>query len=272
MNCIFCLELNSFNTIEHIIPESLGNDDNLLTNCVCDKCQNYFGKEIESFVLQKTPFAFWRVWYNIKSKKGKLPSINFSLPEKNKGKIPFISKYHDQGVSFTAHSNNIVSVDLANFKIIEDIRNGNKNKFIFNLSPKHLIFIGRFLGKIAIELLAQKNRELSLNKEFDKLRKYVRYGITNSIWPVLNGQLINRLDIWEKIENKNYETRTIYSYSIIEVDNHLIFIFDIGWDRWGIVLNNQFPHPSIIEKLKDNKCKNIKFIYYTDDEWQKSNN
>lgn len=271
MNCIFCLKKGPYNTVEHIIPESLGNDDTLLINCVCDKCQNYFGKEIESFILQKTPFAFWRVWYGIKSKKGKFPSINFSLPKENKGRIPFISKYHDQKVGFTAHSDGSISVDLEDSEMIKNIIDGNKNSFVFNLSPKHLIFIGRFLGKMAIELLAHKDRELSLNVKFDNLRKYVRNGITKSIWPILNGQLIDRLDSWEKMENKNYESRTIYSYSIIEVYNHLIFIFDIGCDRWGIILNNQFPDPSIIENIKDDKCKNIKFIYYTDSEWQKSN-
>jgi len=76
------------------------------------------------------------------------------------------------------------------------------------------------------------------------------------------------LDLWEKTKNKDYESRSIYSYSIIEVNNHLIFIFDIGWDRWGIILNNQFPHSSIIEKIKNDKCKNIKFIYYQDSEWK----
>ncbi len=268
MNCIFCFEKGPYNTIEHIIPESLGNDHALLSDCVCDKCQNYFGREIEDFVLNKTPFAFWRVKYGLKSKKGKLPSINFSLPKENKGRIPFISKYHDQKVGFTAHSDGSISVDLEDSEMIEKINNGIKDKFIFNLSPKHLILIGRFLGKIAIELLAHKDRELSLNTEFNDLRKYVRSGITKSIWPILNGQLTNRLDLWETTKDKDYESRTIYSYSIVEIHNHLILIFDIGWDRWGIILNNQFPHPSIIEKLKDDRCNNIKFIYYKDSEWK----
>ena len=40
MKCIFCSEKGPYNTVEHIIPESLGNDDTLLANCVCDKCQD----------------------------------------------------------------------------------------------------------------------------------------------------------------------------------------------------------------------------------------
>jgi hypothetical protein len=36
--CIFCLEESrNFNTIEHIIPESLGNTEDTLQGVVCDK-------------------------------------------------------------------------------------------------------------------------------------------------------------------------------------------------------------------------------------------
>ena len=56
--CLFCKLESPATTKEHIIPESLGNDDLLLSGEVCDKCQNYFGKEVESYVLAKTPLAF----------------------------------------------------------------------------------------------------------------------------------------------------------------------------------------------------------------------
>lgn len=269
MKCIFCFEIGPYNTIEHIIPESLGNDNILLSNSICDKCQNYFGREIESFILQKTPFAFWRVWYGIKSKKGKLPSIDFTLPQKDKGKIPLVSKHNDQNIGFSSHPDGSISIDIDDIEMINSINNGNKNNFTFVLSPKHIILIGRFLGKIAIELLAYDNRESSLQTALDDLRKYVRFGITKSIWPILNGKLINRLDLWEQNpNNKDEESRTIYTFSFVEVYNHVVFIFDIGWERWGIILNNQFPHPLIIEELQDSKCENLKFIYYQDSEWR----
>ncbi|MDR1748773.1 MAG: HNH endonuclease [Spirochaetaceae bacterium] len=61
MKRIFCKNEGSFKTIEHIIPESLGNDDQIRKNLVCDVCQNYFCKEIENFVLTKTPFAIFQL-------------------------------------------------------------------------------------------------------------------------------------------------------------------------------------------------------------------
>lgn len=82
MNCIFCDSTGPFTTREHIIPESLDNDDLIITGSVCDSCQNYFGKEVEKFVLSKTPFAFWKVIYSIKAKKGVVASVGLSLPSK----------------------------------------------------------------------------------------------------------------------------------------------------------------------------------------------
>lgn len=54
MNCIFCKEESSNSrSIEHIIPESLGNKDHVLPpGIVCDKCNNYFARKIEKKILE----------------------------------------------------------------------------------------------------------------------------------------------------------------------------------------------------------------------------
>jgi len=79
MKCLFCESNGPFNTVEHIIPEALGNDDLVMSGHVCDACQSYFGKEVEKYVLSKTPIGFWRVFLAIRGKKGKLPTIDLSL-------------------------------------------------------------------------------------------------------------------------------------------------------------------------------------------------
>lgn len=43
--------------------------DDILEGCVCDKCQNYLGKEIENYILAKTPFGFWRTIAGTVNKK-----------------------------------------------------------------------------------------------------------------------------------------------------------------------------------------------------------
>ena len=153
MKCIFCNSLGPFNTVEHIIPQSLGNDDEVLLNCVCDKCQNYFGKEIERYVLEKTPLGFWRTHQGIKTKKGKLPSVNLSST-KDKGRFPSESEHHDEGISFSYHEDCSVKIDISDDDVITKILSGEKEKFQFVFSPKVLFYLGRFLGKMGIEFFS----------------------------------------------------------------------------------------------------------------------
>ena len=84
--CLFCKNEAKFRTKEHIIPESLGNDKDILHNAVCDKCQNYIGREVEKLALEKTNIAIWRTYLGITTKKKKLPSVNLDPPLK--GIIP----------------------------------------------------------------------------------------------------------------------------------------------------------------------------------------
>jgi hypothetical protein len=54
MTCIFCdCNSNDTKTIEHIIPQSLGNVNiTLPKGKVCNKCNNYFGRKIEQLLLE----------------------------------------------------------------------------------------------------------------------------------------------------------------------------------------------------------------------------
>ena len=49
MRCIFCKK-DSCNSrsVEHILPESLGNEEHILpAGIVCDRCNNYFASSVE---------------------------------------------------------------------------------------------------------------------------------------------------------------------------------------------------------------------------------
>lgn len=62
-------------SVEHIIPESLGNDELILDKgIVCDKCNNYFSREIENPVLNLDGFKQLRFYELIKSKRGRIPN------------------------------------------------------------------------------------------------------------------------------------------------------------------------------------------------------
>src|ERR1043165_8331646 len=75
--CIFCSTVGAFSTREHILPESLGGDDTYVMRrqCVCDRCQNYFGSKVERVALDNYPFSHWRTFGGIPTKGGKPPSF-----------------------------------------------------------------------------------------------------------------------------------------------------------------------------------------------------
>ena len=77
--CIFCQSAaGTFKSVEHIVPESLGNfsDRHLLPRgTVCDKCNNYFASSVEGVVLDHTSFRNLRAKYRVPSKRGKVPYV-----------------------------------------------------------------------------------------------------------------------------------------------------------------------------------------------------
>jgi len=58
MNCIFCkMDSIASSSIEHIIPQSIGNVEHTLpAGVVCDRCNNYFSTKIEKPLLEMSYF------------------------------------------------------------------------------------------------------------------------------------------------------------------------------------------------------------------------
>ena len=140
MKCIFCKQVSDDSVSrEHILPESLGNVDAILPpRIVCDKCNNYFSREVEKPVLSSGIFRFLRNNKDLRSKKGKIPAFG----DKENPNLP-------------------------NYRIM-----------------------GRFIGKIGLETLAQhtlkvkeSNDEIVYKDELDELRDFVRYNSDANSWP-----------------------------------------------------------------------------------------
>ena len=255
--CIFCLEKSTnFNTAEHIVPESLGNTDDILYNAVCDKCQKYFGKEIENFVLSKTPFGFWRTLAGTKNKKGKLPYFDATQDNIKVGKIDNFHPYNDNGIIISPVDNeSIVEVIIKDGVKSGQILSGQKNKINLVLTPKILIYMGRFLGKIALEYWCKEFGDNILDVQFDELRKYVRYGTTNSMWPILRADLNENL-LKFKATNEFEEEHILYAYSFYKTQKVILFCFDIGTERYSLIINNKDPDGNVFtEELLSVICK-----------------
>ncbi len=171
--------------MEHVIPESLGNDDLVLEGQVCAGCNTHFGK-LEKFVLQKTPTAFWKTHLGIRSKRGKLPSIDLSQPKREKGVYPSIHPTHDNSIGFTAHEDGSISVDIDDLSIINQIINYKRHEFRFVITPKTLFILGRFLCKVGVELLCVSDQYLARIDRFDLARRFARFGELNGLWPIFH--------------------------------------------------------------------------------------
>ncbi len=184
MNCIFCKQDSSQSkSIEHIIPESMGNKSHILPRgVVCDECNNYFALKIEKKVLEYDFFRSVRHRNGIESKKRKIPKGKVIIPITNKEAI-IERKIENDKVS------NVVTLDPESFELI---KNGTINKIILPFDktpPENNQNVSRLLAKIAFEMFAVKavNNKEYLNylineNQFDPVRNYVRRNLKNENW------------------------------------------------------------------------------------------
>jgi HNH endonuclease len=152
MKCIFCKK-NSENSksVEHIIPESLGNKDHILDKgIVCDACNNYFALKIEKIVLDIPYFKSVRHRNLIESKKGIIPNERAFM-----GADPNV---------FIDNNFPEKSIVINNPLTVSKILNNQIFHMIvphFTEPPNNDKELSRFLGKIAIEVLASSGRRFS---------------------------------------------------------------------------------------------------------------
>ncbi len=86
MRCIFCKNTSAESkSVEHIIPESLGNTAHTLPpGIVCDKCNQYFALKVEKPVLDSSVFRSLRSTMDVPNKKRRIPVP----PNENKMELP----------------------------------------------------------------------------------------------------------------------------------------------------------------------------------------
>ncbi|WP_318349097.1 HNH endonuclease [Aquipluma nitroreducens] len=181
MRCIFCKnDSSSSKSVEHIIPESLGNKSHVLQKgIVCDCCNNYFATKIEKMVLEKPYFKNVRYRNFIETKKGRLVPDKTLFPHKEGG---WVDVWLDEkGIIFDSKDRHVIDL----------ITEGKINKLIMpiiNQPEENDYDISRFLGKIALEFLTYKFtndiswiEEIATKPELDPLRNYARFG-KGSFW------------------------------------------------------------------------------------------
>jgi len=190
MNCIFCKQDSTKSkSIEHVIPESLGNKTIVLpVGVVCDSCNNYFAVKVEGPLLGQVYFQHFRFNNFIPSKKKRIPKIKGIIG----GEVTLERK-----LDGSSH------IHIEDEKIAERI----KNKEVFSMIVLNIdeperenLDMSRFLAKAALESLCLKNEndpkwveEIVNSGELDPIRNYARYGV-GAFWPYNQRRLYDESD------------------------------------------------------------------------------
>lgn len=204
MRCLFCKnDSSSTKSIEHIVPESLGNKSFVLPlGYVCDNCNNYFALKVEKPFMEQKEIQYLRFQEEIPNKKNKITQMNGILD--NGCPIKLIKKQINDEI----------------IHILEIEPQYLENSIINQ--PTEIV--SRFIAKIALEALADrlKNVENSLddlidNKDYDQLRNHARLGSINN-WPCNVRRIYDYDKIWKN--NNDFEQK------VFECDFLLIPIED----------------------------------------------
>lgn len=143
MRCIFCKQSSvNAKSREHILPESIGNTTQVLPRgIVCDKCNNYFAREVEKPFLEDPSIAALRCGKGLESKRGRIPAISgILLPH-----FPVIIHRHVRGGKCITE----VSIPTEAFKLVAD---GKLTRLAIPMGgePPRGKVLSRFLAKVGV--------------------------------------------------------------------------------------------------------------------------
>ena len=186
--CIFCKNDSASSiSIEHIIPESLGNIDHVLQRgVVCDTCNNYISRKIEKPFLDLTYIKECRFNAGIQSKKKRIPPLDgINLRPLSPIQLIRWPNEPETAINFVHDSDRL--------QFVKSMQKNATGTFIMPIStkpPANDYVVSRFIAKIGLEVLAfratnnqQVLNEIIDNVGLDELRTYVRRGSPGKIWP-----------------------------------------------------------------------------------------
>ncbi|SDM23509.1 HNH endonuclease [Nonomuraea maritima] len=212
MVCLFCRnDSSSSRSVEHIIPQSLGNTTLILPpGTVCDRCNNYFARKLEKPFMDQSDIITLRHHEAIPSKKGRFPSLDGQL---------------DDGTPFTSYrySNSSLSglIDTSPEGVAKILAGEVRGAWLPappdaweepQLSSRLLAKIG--LEGMASRLVGQDEGLMYLAQEpqFDPVRSYARYG-TGRGWPYHCRRIYDANKKW--IEANGDEVQRIWEWDIL---------------------------------------------------------
>ena len=194
MLCIFCKEdACASRSVEHIIPESLGNTTLLLPpGIVCDKCNNYFARKIEKPLLESDEVYALRFHQRVPNKRGIIPALAGTIGHT----APVLVQLHDKGPFGGSMHASPEALDLM-FNHNADVLNlpGFEDTWDRSLAA-------RFLAKVALEAIASRLinypaglHSLATDPQLDLIRSYARRG-DGVPWPFYSRRIYPADKLW----------------------------------------------------------------------------
>lgn len=163
--CLFCRQSDGgFQSIEHIVPESLGNTDLVLNaGVVCDRCNNEQLSELDQTLCEFKPIKAMRTLRKVKSKKGVVPTTKTA-----KGTIEWADE--DTVLVKVGRGQNMVRAvgtvgDQTQLEV--DTSGGPK------LDEKYAASLTRALLKMGLALVWHDYGTVALDAKYDHVREAV---------------------------------------------------------------------------------------------------
>ncbi len=237
MSCLYCQGDGPFSTTEHIVPESLGNDCDVLIGVVCDGCQRYLGSAVEKPALESTPIGFWRTVLGTRTKAKALPRFSSSPPHSGS-----FASGHTLTDRFHLVAEEDASTRLEMEKDAFPLSDHSDSHLQVVLSPWHIFTMGRLLGKIGLEYLALTNPAVAMSPTLDPVRNYIRRGSVGWVWPIYMGSSSDLKNLREVVSESEgaYEIETeCYRFALgHHINGDYILAFGIGTDLYVINLSS----------------------------------
>jgi len=218
--CVFCKgDSSASRSVEHILPESLGNVEHILPpGVVCDGCNNYFARGVEKPFLESPPISLLRFEQAVPSKRGKVP--------------PAIGVTFMERATVRREPDGSMSVEFGPNALRRVLETGKGTLIVSAYDdslPNHDV-LSRFLAKVAVEALAGRLlgeewviEHLVNEPQLDPIRAHARYGNHGNEWPVHVRRIYPANWEWNDQGDKH---QVMHEWDILLTD----------WGEWFFVL------------------------------------
>jgi hypothetical protein len=223
LRCLFCkLNSDASTSVEHVLPESLGNTTLILPKgVVCDGCNNYFARKVEAPFLNAPAVKALRAWQSVPNKRGRL----VALPGTLMGEFP---------VTAYLRRHTFSSLDIGTFAVWKELekRRGAGHRIALDFfssapSPPDDAVVSRFLAKAGLEAMALKCVDHSIaldglidDPQLDPIREHARRGDPRVKWPYSKRRIYDMDKMWTDPDGVN---QRVHEHHLFVTEHHELY-------------------------------------------------